>query len=79
MIFATCLGGILIGIAYPKCFSLLSGTSVVVASTGNKAVSILIGMYMFGTHLSFMQIIGLLVCIAGSLWYALEGRKQSKK
>lgn len=79
MIFATCLGGILIGIAYPKCFSLVSGTSVVVASTANKAVSILIGMYLFGTRLSFLQIIGLLVCIAGSLWYALEGRKQSSK
>ena len=75
MIFATCLGGILIGIAYPKCFSLVSGTSVVVASTANKAVSILIGMYLFGTRLSFMQVIGLLVCIAGSLWYALPTRK----
>lgn len=75
MVFATCLGGILIGIAYPKCFSLVSGTSVVVASTANKAVSILIGMWLFGTRLSSMQVLGLLVCIIGSLWYALEGKK----
>ena len=75
MIFGTCLGGVLIGIAYPKCFSLVSGTSVVVASTANKAVSILIGMWLFGTRLSTLQVIGLLVCITGSLWYALEGKK----
>jgi len=79
VIFSTCLGGILIGIAYPKCFSLVSGTSVVVASTANKAVSILIGMYLFGTRLSTIQVIGLLVCIAGSLWYAMEGKKVSKQ
>lgn len=78
MVFATCLGGILIGIAYPKCFSLVSGTSVVVASTANKAVSILIGMWLFGTRLSSMQIVGLLICIAGSLWYAVEGKSGSK-
>jgi len=42
----TCVGGFLIGITYPKCFSILSGTSVVVASTANKAASILIGMYV---------------------------------
>lgn len=76
MVLLTCAGGVLIGIAYPKCFSLVSGTSVVVASTANKAVSILIGMYLFGTRLSFVQIVGLLICIGGSLWYALEGKKK---
>ena len=75
MVFMTCLGGVLIGIAYPKCFSLVSGTSVVVASTANKAVSILIGMWLFGTRLSVVQVIGLLICIAGSLWYAVEGKR----
>jgi len=75
MLAATCAGGVLIGIAYPKCYSLLSGTSVVVASTANKAVSILMGMYLFGTVLNAIQIFGLLVCIAGSLWYALEGKR----
>ena len=79
MVFATCLGGILIGIAYPKCFSLVSGTSVVVASTANKAVSILIGMWLFGTRLSVVQVIGLLICIGGSLWYALEEKRGSKR
>lgn len=75
-ILATCAGGVLIGIAYPKCFSLLSGTSVVVASTANKAVSILIGMWLFGTRLSIMQVLGLTVCIIGSLWYAVEGKRK---
>lgn len=75
-ILATCAGGVLIGIAYPKCFSLLSGTSVVVASTANKAVSILIGMYLFGTRLSGIQVLGLAICISGSLWYALEGKRK---
>jgi drug/metabolite transporter (DMT)-like permease len=78
MIFATCLGGILIGIAYPKCFSLVSGTSVVVASTANKAVSILIGMWLFGTRLSPTQVVGLLICIVGSLWYAVESKRAPK-
>jgi drug/metabolite transporter (DMT)-like permease len=78
MVFGTCLGGVLIGIAYPKCFSLVSGTSVVVASTANKAVSILIGMWLFGTRLSMLQVVGLLVCIVGSLWYALEGNRGKK-
>ena len=75
-ILATCAGGVLIGIAYPKCFSLLSGTSVVVASTANKAVSILIGMYLFGTRLSGVQVLGLTICVGGSLWYALEGKRK---
>ena len=79
MVFATCLGGILIGIAYPKCFSLVSGTSVVVASTANKAVSILIGMWLFGTRLSGLQVVGLMICIAGSLWYAVEGKRGNKR
>lgn len=75
-ILATCAGGVLIGIAYPKCFSLLSGTSVVVASTANKAVSILIGMYLFGTRLSSVQVLGLAICVGGSLWYAVEGKRK---
>lgn len=78
-ILATCAGGVLIGIAYPKCFSLLSGTSVVVASTANKAVSIVIGMVLFGTRLSATQVLGLSICIGGSLWYALEGKRKSSK
>jgi drug/metabolite transporter (DMT)-like permease len=78
MVVATMAGGVLIGIAYPKCFSLVSGTSVVVASTANKAVSILIGMWLFGTRLSWLQILGLLVCITGSLWYAVEGKKPKR-
>jgi len=75
-VLATCAGGVLIGIAYPKCFSLLSGTSVVVASTANKAVSIIIGMYLFGTKLSSVQVLGLGICVGGSLWYALEGKRK---
>lgn len=76
VLLATCCGGILIGVAYPKCFSLVSGTSVVVASTANKAVSILMGMYLFGTILLPMQVFGLLVCVGGSLWYAVEGKRK---
>lgn len=78
VLFITCIGGFLIGITYPKCFGLLTGTSVVVASTGNKAISILIGMYVFGTELLPIQILGLLICIGGSLWYAIEGKRAKK-
>ncbi len=76
VIIITCLGGFLIGITYPKCFSLLSGTSVVVASTANKAASILIGMHVFGTVLLPVQVFGLLICIFGSLWYAVESKRK---
>jgi len=76
VLLATCAGGVLIGMAYPKCYSLLSGTSVIVASTANKAVSILIGMYLFGTVLTAVQVVGLLICIGGSLWYAVEGKRK---
>eukprot|EP00571_Detonula_confervacea_P015646 CAMPEP_0172310058 /NCGR_PEP_ID=MMETSP1058-20130122/11239_1 /TAXON_ID=83371 /ORGANISM="Detonula confervacea, Strain CCMP 353" /LENGTH=387 /DNA_ID=CAMNT_0013022819 /DNA_START=67 /DNA_END=1229 /DNA_ORIENTATION=+ len=83
-ILATCAGGVLIGIAYPKCFSLLSGTSVVVASTANKAVSIVIGMVLFGTRLSatagirfeYMHWGEFVVCFGGEE-EELEVRKQT--
>jgi len=76
-VLVTCFGGVLISMAYPKCFSLASGTSVVVASTCNKAASIIIGMFVFGTVLSKTQVFGLTVCICGGLWYSVD-QKQSQ-
>ena len=76
MVFITCCGGILISVAYPKCFSLMSGTSVVVASTANKAISIMLGVLIFGTTLTVTQVTGLVICVAGSLWYSVEGKRK---
>eukprot|EP00947_MAST-08B_sp_MAST-8B-sp1_P002217 g2217.t1 len=68
----TCGGGLMIGQAYPKCYSLASGTAVVVASTANKAAAIVIGMFVFGTVFTPTQVLGLVVCVGGALMYAVE-------
>ena len=42
------------------------------ASTANKAFAIIIGIWAFGTVLTANQVIGLMICIAGALWFAVE-------
>lgn len=72
----TCLGGYLISITYTKVYSLASGTSVILASTVNKAISIIGAYFVFHTFLLPVQIVGLCICIFGGLWYAFESKKK---
>lgn len=76
LIFFTCVGGLVLSVTYSKIFSLVSPTTVTVASTSNKAVSILFGCYLFDSALSAKQIIGLVICLGGGLWYATEAKKK---
>lgn len=75
----TCVGGYLISITYTKIYSLASGTSVILASTVNKAISIIGAYFVFGTALERTQVLGLLLCICGGLWYAVESKRSSNK
>jgi drug/metabolite transporter (DMT)-like permease len=69
----TCLGGLLIAVAYANVYSLVSATSVMVATTIYKAVSIIIGSFLFHTVLSSTQTAGLVICIFGGFGYSLAG------
>jgi drug/metabolite transporter (DMT)-like permease len=75
LIFFTCIGGLILSVTYAKVFSLVSPTTVTVASTSNKAVAILFATYFFGTVLTVKQILGLMLCLGGGLWFAVESRK----
>lgn len=71
--FATCIGGLVISVTYSKLFSLSNGTSIILASTVNKAVSIVVGYFVFGTVLDATQVLGLCICMAGGVVYATAG------
>jgi drug/metabolite transporter (DMT)-like permease len=71
VLLCTCIGGLAISVVYMQLFSLSSSTSIVLASTMNKAVSILVAHFLFSDSLTPTQILGLLICIAGGLWYSL--------
>jgi drug/metabolite transporter (DMT)-like permease len=75
LVFFTCIGGLILSVTYAQVFSLVSPTTVTVASTSNKAVAILFATYFFGTVLSVKQMVGLLICLGGGLWFAVESRK----
>lgn len=76
---ATCVGGLVIAVTYSKLYSISTGTSVVLASTINKAISILVAHVVFHTILSATQIIGLVVCVLGGLWYSLASSFDASK
>ena len=76
---ATCVGGLVIAVTYSKLYSISTGTSVVLASTMNKAISILVAHLVFHTVLTTTQIIGLVVCVLGGLWYSLASSMDTSK
>jgi drug/metabolite transporter (DMT)-like permease len=71
VLLCTCIGGMAISVVYMQLFSLSSGTSIVLASTMNKAISILVAHYLFHDVLTSQQIVGLLICITGGVWYSI--------
>ena len=76
VLLATCIGGYVISITYSKVFTLASGSSVMLASTANKAVAIVFAWFIFEDVLSPSQILGLVGCIGGAVWYANESKKE---
>jgi len=76
VLLATCIGGYVISITYAKVFTLASGSSVMLASTANKAVSIVFAWFIFEDILLPSQLIGLIICIGGAVWYGTESKKK---
>lgn len=72
---ATGLAAPVIGTAYAKCFAIASPTTVTVAATVNKCVSIVIATFAFGTILANSQMAGLALCVFAGAWYGEEQKK----
>jgi drug/metabolite transporter (DMT)-like permease len=71
VLFVTCIGGLVIGVAFTQVYALASGTSVMLVTTIARAVSIIFGHMLFSTVLSNRQVAGLVVCILGGVGYSL--------
>jgi len=80
-ILASGAGTCALSIAYMTLYQISSATAVTVGGNFNKAISIFAATYLFKQSLSYMQCLGLFICIVGSLWYSLDGiaPKSSKK
>lgn len=72
---ATGLAAPVIGTAYAKCFAIASPTTVTVAATVNKCISIVIASFAFGTVLANTQLGGLALCVFAGAWYGEEQKK----
>lgn len=72
---ATGLAAPIIGTAYAKCFAIASPTTVTVAATVNKCISIVIASVAFGTVLANTQLGGLALCVFAGAWYGEEQKK----
>jgi len=77
VLFGTCIGGYWIGVCYAKVFQIASGTSVMLASTVNKAISIIVAWFVFENILTSEQIFGLFLCIFGGVWYAIASKRKT--
>jgi len=75
VLFGTCLGGYAISVCYAKVFQYASGSSVMLASTVNKAISIAVAWFVFANFLTPQQIFGLGLCISGGVWYAIASKR----
>eukprot|EP00944_MAST-04C_sp_MAST-4C-sp1_P013548 g13548.t1 len=74
--------GTLIALSYMNLYKRVSATSVAVASNINKVCSIFIAWFVFRKSLSSIQIFGLVVSIAGGLYYSFatdKAKKQAKE
>jgi hypothetical protein len=52
-----------------------AATSVTIVGNFSKALSIIAGYVVFNTTLSALQLLGLVVCMGGTLWYSIEARR----
>lgn len=73
------LGAIGMGVIYMTLYKIASATATTVAGNFNKIVSIVVGAIVFSSALSKMQVVGLAVCLAGSMWWSLEAVRQRPK
>lgn len=73
------VGAIGMGVIYMTLYKIASATATTVAGNFNKVVSILVGAVVFSSSLSVVQVVGLVICSGGSLWWSLEAVRPQKK
>ena len=71
MILLTCVFGTTIGIAYFSLNKYESPTSITVAGNMNKFASVIVSYFVFNTFLSIQSGVGLIICIAGGMYYSV--------
>lgn len=76
VLFATCVGGCVIGAVYAECYKRFSATQVTVASNVLKLVSVLMDCFLFSSKLSIFQSCGLMLSIVAGLWYSVLPKPQ---
>ena len=67
----------MIGVCHAYLYALSTATSILLANTTYKAVSIVIGSFLFHTVLSPVQIVGLVVCMVGGVVFCLGDELQA--
>ena len=63
----------LLGSCYAQCYKRASATAVTVAGNVNKALSVVVSFFVFGTEVSQKQAAGILCCLGGAFGYSLLG------
>ena len=69
----TGVGAGILGNAYAQCYKRASATAVTVAGNVNKALSVVVSFFVFGTEVSQKQAAGILCCLGGAFGYSLLG------
>jgi len=79
VIFLTGLGCFAISIVYMTLYKISNATTITVGGNFNKIVSIIVAAFVFKSKdLSMGAVVGLLVSIAGSVWYSVEEIKMKQ-
>ena len=64
-----------ISIIYTNLFRNVAATTVTVLANMNKAISIVIAVFIFRKHMPPIQLLALAIVMAAGVWFALERRK----
>ena len=64
-----------IGIIYTNLFRNVAATTVTVLANMNKAISIVIAVFLFNNKMPPLQLVALAIVMAAGVWFALERRK----
>ena len=64
-----------ISIIYTNLFRNVAATTVTVLANMNKAISIVIAVFIFRKHMPPVQLLALAIVMAAGVWFALERRK----
>ena len=73
---ATGFLALLISSAYNHVYELEAATTVAVAANVNKAIAIVMGAVLFQTIFVANQVLGLIICMLGGVWYSIASKKR---